>query len=346
MKLSGVFRIGFVAAIVTALILLPSCIAAGGGGETSTSASRQRPSTPQPRPKINIKSYIDSLKSESIHQLPMEPAVNYRRVPFYDHTPAYSIETHIETVRQALRDYGSVLIVDAPNRFANRLVLNDGKIKMKVMENGKRELINLFEHNLDPDLHFLRDLVRTKQIQSSGNTIDHLPFANGKFILFQGSENLGHMVTAAHTESKKFYYVTHGGVPILIDPNEDKLIVDQGSNVEGDLRRILVGYNTAKNDYGESVASMIWGNPIKPSTGNLRRAKISLKNSRLFSQDASREDMVSELLDKGIIRVQKNNHVYKVVVQNPEARPFEPFKFVVDKIASERKLLGFIPIRP
>ncbi|SYW85441.1 uncharacterized protein UBRO2_05808 [Ustilago bromivora] len=35
MKLSGMFRIGFVAAIVTALILLPSCIAPGNGGVAS-----------------------------------------------------------------------------------------------------------------------------------------------------------------------------------------------------------------------------------------------------------------------------------------------------------------------
>ncbi|SYW80905.1 uncharacterized protein UHO2_06367 [Ustilago hordei] len=357
MKLSGMFRISFVAAIVTALILLPSRIAAGGSNEASTSTPLQRYYTGQPGAVFNINDYIKSLNYRNIndyiksldyrniHKLPEKPANTYRKVPFYEGTPAYSIETPIETVRQALRDHGSVSIVDAPNEYAKRIVLNDGNIKIEMMRNEKSALINIFKH-LDPNLHLLRNMVRSNSInEDPGVNIDHLPVVNGKPMLFQDSATLGHMITAARTEPKKFYYVPHGRVPILIDPNIDKLIVDEGRNVEEDPYRVMVGYNSAKNQYGESLASIIWGKPIKPSTDNLRTAKISLKDSPRFRHDGPRDAMARSLKNSKLIRVYKEingkEYDYKVKVLNPLAKKGEALRFSVKPVSTLERLQMF-----
>ncbi|SYW86262.1 uncharacterized protein UBRO2_05982 [Ustilago bromivora] len=79
MKLSGMFRIGFVAAIVTALILLPSCIAPGGGSGASTSTSQpdlhSRPTEP-PRSAFDVRKYINRLNAKDITDLPRTTSSN------------------------------------------------------------------------------------------------------------------------------------------------------------------------------------------------------------------------------------------------------------------------------
>ncbi|SYW80906.1 uncharacterized protein UHO2_06368 [Ustilago hordei] len=351
MKLSGMFRISFVAAIVTALILLPSRIAAGGSNEASTSTPLQRYYTGQPGTVFDTNDYIRQLGYKTIKQMDGGDRKLYTDVPFYSKTPLYSIGTPIETVRQALRDHRSVGIVEAhPDKDAlskaKWIKMRDGKIETITNEEDRRVMINIFRNQLDSKLHKLRNLVRTEQIYiHPGVNIDHLPVVNGKPILFQDSATLGHMITAARTEPKKFYYVPHGRVPILIDPNIDKLIVDEGRNVEEDPYRVMVGYNSAKNQYGESLASIIWGKPIKPSTDNLRTAKISLKDSPRFRHDGPRDAMARSLKNSKLIRVYKEingkEYDYKVKVLNPLAKKGEALRFSVKPVSTLERIRMF-----
>ncbi|SAM86191.1 uncharacterized protein UBRO_20121 [Ustilago bromivora] len=351
MKLSGMFRIGFVAAIVTALILLPSCIAVGDGDRAAgISTSQPDPHsepTEQPRPAMNTRMYIKGLNAKTIADLGKSQAGTYDKVPFYDKTPLYSVDTPLPTIRQALRDYNSVGIVDAPNNKARLIRLQNGALyKESKLPIHESRMVKLFEKELDPDLHHLRNLVRDASTDAHpAEDIEHLPYANGKPILFKGSETLGHMIRAANTEPKSFYYAPIGKDPILVNPHTDKLIDNHIIDEERKLHRVVVGYKAAQKEYGQPVASIIWGKPIianADSEGPLT-SRIRLKNYPRFKHDASKEDMVAALKRNGRFRVYKEidgkKYGYKVKVINPRVSPGEPFEFSVDRLSTLDRFL-------
>ncbi|SPC66487.1 uncharacterized protein UHOD_12243 [Ustilago sp. UG-2017b] len=351
MKLSGMFRIGFVAAIVTALILLPSCIAAGDSNMAGTSTSNpDHPSTEPPRPVFNTRKYIESLNPQTIADLGESKAGTYDKVPFYKEAPLYSIDTPAKTVRQALRDYGSFGIVDAPNNKA-RLIksLGNGDLEWDTLRYEESDMINLFKNELNPDLHYLRHLVRSGKIDGhTGKDIDHLPYANGKPILFEDSETLDHMIRAAKTEPKSFYYAPKEKDPILIDPGTDKLIGNHIRDEEKRLRRVVVGYKSTQEKQGQPLASIIWGKPMianHDSEGPLT-SKIRQTTYQTFRHDDPKEDMVAALQHNGRFRVYKEidgkKYEYKVKVVNPRAEPGEAFKFSIEPVSTTKRLPKFL----
>ncbi|SAM85573.1 uncharacterized protein UBRO_08139 [Ustilago bromivora] len=343
MKLSGMFRIGFVAAIVTALILLPSCIATVGSSGASTSTSQ--PDLHTPGSSLSLQNYIDHLKANEIIQLrglnrfAQGKANIYDKVPF-THTkvflddistaapsliraPLYSIDTPLSTVKQALRDYQYVGIVDVSKQDARLIQVvkdpTEAYLKQEMFPDTQK-LIQLFE--LDPNLHHLRNLVRSLPVlQPSAEDIKHLPQFQGKPILSQGSENIGHMFRAASTNPQEFYYLQNGKQPILVNPRTDDLF----HSGEQEVHRIGAEYQNAKQKYGQTIASIIWGEPIKVSADphGLRKSHIKLKNYPRFNDQATRDDMVTALQRYGRFRVYKNvgpNQVaYKVKMANPES---------------------------
>ncbi|KAJ1023701.1 hypothetical protein NDA18_004684 [Ustilago nuda] len=214
MKLSGMFRIGFVAAIATALILLPSCIAADGSSKASTSTSQPSRRT-GPRgfswSRSRVNKYMDSLNVNNINHpsLPNQEARTFRIDPlFYSEdpnlrAPLYSIDNPPETAEQALRDHGSVGIVDASNNVATLIQFSHGHLSQGQFPDVQPGPIQLFE--LDPALYQLRQLaLHPDNSMPPLAEIKHLPHFNDKPILSQGSENLGHMLQAAGTNLRSF----------------------------------------------------------------------------------------------------------------------------------------------
>ncbi|SOV09554.1 uncharacterized protein UDID_12243 [Ustilago sp. UG-2017a] len=336
MKLSGMFRIGFVAAIVTALILLPSCIAADSSNMAGTSTSNpDHPSTEPPRPVFNIKKYIQSLNPQTIAGLDKSKAETYDKVPFYDGAPLPS-----ETI--------ALLELSMPPNNKARLIklLDDGNFEWDTFRIDESAMINLFKNELNPDLHYFRNLVRSaKTDEHPAEDIDHLPYANGRPILFEGSETLGHMIRAANTEPKSFYYAPIGKDPILINPHTDELIGNHIRGEEGNLHRVVVGYKAAQEKYGQPLASIIWGKPIiaNGDREGSRMWRIGRNPYPTLRHDASKEGMVAALQDSKRFRVYKEidgkKYEYKVKVVNPQASPGEAFKFSVEPVSTANPLL-------
>ncbi|SPC64546.1 uncharacterized protein UHOD_11947 [Ustilago sp. UG-2017b] len=341
MKLSGMFRIGFVATIVTALILLPSCIAFDNE-EASTSTSQ--PSHPdKPWPPKKVTKYMGYLDFNTIERLPRSSS-DQRNVPFFYSktprkltTPLYSIDTPTATVEQALRDHKSVGIVDVSNDETRLIqIINDGHqsyLTQGLFPNVEPDPIQLFK--LDPDLHRLRQL---PLIAENGEPpmagIRHLPYANGKPILSHGSEALGHMLYATRTEPYSFYYFKRGMEPILVVPHKNELIYNLDEAEKRKLRHIMGEYQTAKTKFGQTLASIIWGRPIKAGADphGLRTSQLRTEQYPKFSRDAPRDEMVTALRRNGRFRVYGNEYDYVVKVTNPQVNGNEAFNISVDRI--------------
>ncbi|SAM85356.1 uncharacterized protein UBRO_07319 [Ustilago bromivora] len=335
MKLSGMFRIGFVAAIVTALILLPSCIAPGNGGVASTSTSQPDPHsgpTEPPRSAFNVREYINRLNAKDITDLPRTTSGNiaqlYGHVPIYRQDlisreiPLYSVDTSVPVVQQALQDYRSVGIVDVRNNEAKLVRLNNGVLVPDVFAGGKSAAIQLFK--LDPDLHRLPGLVKASEIPPPrAEDIENLPHVDGKPILTKGSKNFDFMLRVASTYPHKFYYLQEPMEPILVEPTETKQFSNLNPDVKQKIQHAVNGYSAAKQKYGERVASMIWGKPyvLTDDPDGRLKPSIPIKLYPRFRYDAPKKDMVRALQHHGRFRVYKNSGGdkvgYKVFLKNP-----------------------------
>ena len=353
MKLSGMFRIGFVAAIITALILLPSCIASD---TVEASTSTTHPS---------VETYMNHLNTEKISTLPsLERFVQgesdlYDAVPFI-HTkvpdnsdtetykniraPLYSVDTPFETVEQALRDHGHVGIVDVSKRKARLIsLIKDPKgyrLEQTVFTDGPSQAIRLFQ--LHPDLHRIQTLAYAARSDNpTPEYIEDLAYANDKPILSEESETLGHMRTAFRNWPNRFYYLQNGKPPRLVTPGTEELFQDYWSP---EVRRIHDKYLADKEKYGKTIASLTHGKPIIAAAdpSGQRKSGRGLKNYARFDNQATREQMVTELQRYGRFRVYQqidgNKYSYKVKVSNPGANEGERLKVYVKPLSSGERL--------
>ncbi|SPC61995.1 uncharacterized protein UHOD_08139 [Ustilago sp. UG-2017b] len=349
MKLSGMFRIGFVAAIVTALILLPSCIAPDTG-EASTSTAHP-----------SVEAYTDHLNTKTISTLsgltrfkPGEADL-YDQVPFI-HTkvldnsntetykqiraPLYSVDTPPKTVEQALRDHGSVGIVDVSKNDARLINLikdpNGDRLEQTVFTSGPSKAIRLFQ--LPPDLHLTRTFAKAARIDTPPDRyIEDLAYANGKPILREEYETLGHMLSAVHTTPEEFYYIQIGKPPILVTPKAEELFQDIAEQEE--VLRIHAKYLADKQKYGKTIASLTQGKPIIATADPLgqRKSGRGLRNYAWFDNQATRDQMVTELQHYGRFRVYQQidgkKYKYKVKVSNPGATEGRSLKVYVKPLS-------------
>ncbi|KAJ1596300.1 hypothetical protein NDA14_003456 [Ustilago hordei] len=297
MKLSGMFRIGFVAAIVTALILLPSCITAVGD-EASTST----------RPQYRLKEYQKNLNVETINSLN-----DLSRFPQGTH----------DIYEKAIKDFKFVGIVDVSNNNARlfQLVVDKSGNRIEQIEFPDRQkVVRLFE--LDPILHHVRNLFRSQlSMQPPPENIEHLPHFNGKPILSQDSENIGQLFTATRIPPHEVYYFENEKLPIVFKPNTDEMFEEVK---EQELYMARGHYLAAKQKYGQEIASIIWGKPIQlnDNSNDRLKSRIPLRDYPRFKSDAPINEMVTALQQHGRFRVYKmTDHgrrvAYKVLVDNP-----------------------------
>ncbi|CCF49800.1 conserved uncharacterized protein [Ustilago hordei] len=290
MKLSGMFRIGFVAAIVTALILLPSCITAVGD-EASTST----------RPQYRLKEYQKNLNVETINSLndlsrfPQGTHDIYEKVPFYhgklflDHSshdeqsqvraPLYSIDTPIGTVQQAIKDFKFVGIVDVSNNNARlfQLVVDKSGNRIEQIEFPDRQkVVRLFE--LDPILHHVRNFL----LRKTSNTY-HISMespSSAKTLKISANCSLPPGIPP-----HEVYYFENEKLPIVFKPNTDEMFEEVK---EQELYMARGHYLAAKQKYGQEIASIIWGKPIQlnDNSNDRLKSRIPLRDYPRFKSDA------------------------------------------------------------
>ncbi|SOV01862.1 uncharacterized protein UDID_08139 [Ustilago sp. UG-2017a] len=328
MKLSGMFRIGFVAAIVTALILLPSCIASGTD-EASTSTTHP-----------SVKTYMDHLNTEKISTLPsLERFVQgesdlYDAVPFI-HTG--SRQQYVGIVDVSKNDARLINFIKDPN---------GDRLEQTVFRDGPSKAIRLFQ--LHPDLHRIRTFAYGARSDIPHlESIEDLAYANGRPILSEESETLGHMISAARDTPGEFYYFQNGKPLILVTPSTVEQFQDTR---EAEVHRTYTEYLADKEKYGKTIASLTRGNPIIATDDPLgqRKSGRGLINFARFDNQATREQMVTELQRYGRLRVHQQidgkKYRYKVKVSNPGATEGQRLKVYVKPLSfierSQEKIMA------
>ncbi|SPO28658.1 uncharacterized protein UTRI_04536 [Ustilago trichophora] len=366
----------FYAAVTVTVLLLSFCYAVdelgdeAGASTQATTLSSDQPITTLVNPATNIpttlplgstlraEEYIGIIRKQVLPNLKLTPdgmrLQIYKSTPFFMGRPIYATTARREIVEQALRDYGSVYIVD-PDRNDSRLIFYDhdrGIVLQKIVGSTQR-VIGIY--NLDRNLHILRKYQRKLMVVfEEEKDVSAVPHIYGKPILSQGSgplsqgaHSLGHMIRASKGNDKTFYYMQSGRRAILVDAHKETLYEDVTRKEQEEIEKVLNGYQTARTKYGTTLASIIWGQPIRlnPRYRESRIKDIPLaKYPRFFSEDSvlERDQMIKALQEHGRLHLylqdtQGRNYAYKVKVKNPDAPRHEPMKLSIGPLGWKDK---------
>lgn len=344
MKLLKIIHLGLVSVFLAAVILPRGCAAVTW--EDEAGPSRLTPSAPpEPKPFRDpppfVQTYIKHLDAERIAQLPLSSQRDsyrgpYAAVPIYNKRPLYNTKTDPRTVEQALRDYGSVGILDPGRRDGRFIVYDHGRLIQGLLPGTDTALGHL---GLDGNVHivkkFVKDLPATGTLEDN---VESLPHASHMPIIRSDSDSLIQMKIAALTGMKKFWYVRPDRSVVLIDPHRESLFINARSQDEQRVYRALTGYDAARYIYGEPIASIVWGGPLYPEANfkDERTHRIPLQEYPRFGPNAARDDMVHALQTRGrfrfYIRSNEGRTGYKVMVKNPTAESHTPMDISIAQL--------------
>ncbi|SPO28146.1 uncharacterized protein UTRI_04536_B [Ustilago trichophora] len=352
----------YIAALGILLLLSRCCRAPGteiqeaGPSETAITPTLEIPEGTPITAGTYFKKYIELEKLKAL-----KPSRNdrrfdpYREIPFYKvpssrEAPIYATTTPRRTVLQALVDKEAVYIVNPQDEGDAKLVAYNSdlnSLRSYEVENPK-QIMRMYK--LDPKLHVLRKHLQGLKVTfEQEKDISAVPHVHGKPILSRGdgdlskgAHSLGHLMRASNSHEKKFYYTGSGQKAVLIDPEKEYLVEDVTPREEKEIEEVLNGYKADRIKYGNTLASIIWGQPIRldPRHRESRIKDLSLsKYPRFFSEDVplERDRMINTLQEHGRLRLylkdtQGRKAAYKVKVENPEASGHEPMKLSIDPL--------------
>lgn len=320
---------------VGAFILSRGCSAADHDSEAGP--SNWQPSAPAERdrfldPYPRAEEYIRLLDGERIAQLsPSEQrhpnAGIYVSIPFYAKRPLFPIQADPRIVEQALRDFRSVAILDLRRNDARHIIYGNTRLAQAFLPGMARALAY---YRLNPDLHTLHKWAQMPQSLPLRNvptvSLDDIPHAYRMPILETGTDSLAHMKTATSTGRGKFWYRQSDDILILVNPFTDSLFVHANVRETDEVARILMAHATAERQYGQHLASILWGAPIYPveSFRQERMQHTPLAEYPRFAANAGRQQMIQALQTRGRFRIYMrdtdgNPIGYKVKLRNPQA---------------------------
>lgn len=350
MKLSRMVRFGFAAATIAALVLLPSSSAADHDHAASSSGAQPDSAATlvvSERPRPSVHRYKNLLDIRRIDALPsrtlLQPHIHdYFNVPFYSGSPLFLTKEDPSVVEQALKDYGSVGIVDLARRQAMQIIYGEGRLENKMFPNTRLP-IRLFE--VDPNVHLLhKNVLGWRARLPPAQSTDHLPHLDGKPILTPPADSLSYMLYATHHRPGSFYHVRPDHEPMLVDPHNADLYTTPVGQERRKLDQVLTHHQVATRKYGRSFASVLWGKPLflPQRFQDTRKERIPLTDYPRFLPVASRETMVNALERKGRFRLYVNDHrgrnVYKIKVNNLDAGIDEPMDISVKPLTKMERL--------
>ncbi|SNX87764.1 uncharacterized protein MEPE_06475 [Melanopsichium pennsylvanicum] len=378
MRTSSLLRSSVIAAAVAVLCALRGRAVNGYRGQTSSSnwpgeasssnwqgepSSSNWPGTPPGRSEIVPDSlppqdYIYFHDVNRIASLPVSLKKNSIKhpnpdVPFYNNRePLFGIDTNVPIIEQALRDYGSVYILDPTSKTGRQIIYNHEARSLEqqpILEN----LDQMFDlYKLDRNINILYKHMRYKdplpswpQKMPLTEPIEHLPHVEGVPILQEGSDSLGHMLTATKTGRKVFWHRRQYHPDVLVDVRQSRpeLMAKKATDEEKQaIDDVLEAYNKEEERYGQGTASILRGSPIRLSEEDAaNRVKFtSLYEYPRFTKYVGRNRMVSALQSHGHYRlyVSGRHGPYKVKVMNSRDPHGTRMKIQIEPLSSGEKL--------
>ncbi|SPO28147.1 uncharacterized protein UTRI_04537_B [Ustilago trichophora] len=384
MELIRPLRFTCIAALGTLLLLSCCCTAAGTEiEEAGPSDQVSHPSwMPQARvvddftelaepPEVFYPSQYmkrQKLRAEEIKGLQKstdeEILQRYGRIPFHENVPIYGLAAPGNIVKQAIKDYGAVNIVD-PNQNDGRMIIL-GKTAPQDPEGteqlGQKSISELEKtiklYKLNPDFHILRKkLVQSQAIRLPEKSIHDVPHLGATPIISDG--DLGKMLRASTVGTKTFYYKESDARPILVDIRQELMHRTVNDREKGAIERVVKQHEGAQEKFGDELASVLYGQPtyLNVENGRTRKQGVKLKDYPRFDKNTKREEMVQALQEHGRFRFyvkdpQGNEVGYRIKVLNRKAPSGEPMKITVKPLNSFKKAsetvyswLGKIPHR-
>nr|UXY92454.1 effect [Ustilago esculenta] len=349
MKLLRVFHFGLAAALGAILLLSHSCSAVGEVEASSSVASP--PKEPKNPPPVNkFYTLLDPQRIASLNsRYTVHPNVDYYpEAPIYEGTHLLKINTPVQEVEQALREFGSVGIVDRENRDARLIKYGQGMVVPELFRDTNRVL---WIDSLPKDVHILAKYVRWNRRPDYPvkmpleQDISHLPYADGVPILQDPHDTLGYMMRASRDRTGKFWHLREGHESVLIDPRagRDGDLARPASVLEGEsITRVLTGFGKDRERYNDALASILWGAPTELSGDReARMRKIPLSEYPRLGRDATRAAMINALQTKGRFRFYDGRRgsggPFKVKVTNPDAFNSEQMEVSVKPLSAFEK---------
>ncbi|SPO28656.1 uncharacterized protein UTRI_04534 [Ustilago trichophora] len=338
MKLYRLLSSGLVLAILSTFILPLSSVAAGGSNRAGASSS-----TTPGGAVTSADKFFERLVSDHFQQMGQMTRGNpnfhpYPTVPFLNGMPVFAPTADVEVAGQALRDYGSILVVD-PNKDEGFKVhiagqyLGKGAIEELDLEKAQL-LLNLPEGAHILQKHFARErITSTYPIPlPRAEKVNHLPHFNGMPIIIAGSESdtLGHMRTAANTGPFGFYYAKRGHKTVLVLPRDNEnLGYISSKQTLAEIEATMPKFQKVKNSFGVELASILYG-PSIPVDSRMQKPRERWRGPPRFTPGGNYEAMTKSLQEYGQFHFdvpnRRDTHSFVVKVLNfndPDETPME-----------------------
>ena len=305
-----------------------------------------------------IKNYIMQLDRswERRPPLPLNP-----NVPFYEsRIPLFSVREDRQTVAQALRDYGSVGIVDLQHGETSWIEFDHhhGTLRQQPFEK-LGEVLTTF--GLNSKIHRVVNAVWGLVTPPATRSIDGLPHFQGIPIMIPNQHDDSSLYTASVQDSRAFWYPRARGKYMLINPQRRPIYQELGANDDRTkgINSIVDEFEKWRQTYGRGLAELKWGRPLHLDQ-ELVRAHPEKPNivtyPRLGSYQASRQDMIDALKVHGRFRLyltspgQPNGQFRVKLVREGTSRQGRPLDVSVTrlskaKIAAERVAKVNLPER-
>ncbi|KAF6767074.1 hypothetical protein PSEUBRA_002369 [Kalmanozyma brasiliensis GHG001] len=308
MRLHRLICISLAALSASILVLSSRCVAADIEEEASAStpspaslASPLRSLALTGQGNSRFDRYINRLDHTRIRRLTPSYTRNFDltadpRTPFFGRVPLYSIRTPPPIVEQALRDHGSVGLVDSLRRQAMQIFLGGDHLSQHPFPD-MATVLGVYE--LDPRIHrakkaFLGQL----HVASVPENVDALPHAFGLPVLLPGSDSVGHILGATRQDARAFWYPTDPRRFVHVDLRTDPLYAKPGRQTLADVLRTVDKYRADTDTYGRATAGVLNGRALhhRPGMQHAHVGKIKLRETPRFAAvQASREQLVDAL---------------------------------------------------
>lgn len=318
------FRLSVILLSLAVLLLSQYCVAVGekSGAATPGVQEAGEPSAPTLQEFLDSTSpftqwrrmpmayeYINYLNFERVSRLLSTFARDQDahvdpHLPFYGRIPLFSVGTPPPVVEQALRDYGTVGIVDSLRGEAMQIYRDEGHLSQQTFPD-LHKVLTVFR--LPGKVHEVRKAIFGQSFRPIAmDTIDEVPHARGLPILLPNHDSVAHMIAASNQDRRAFLLPQPRNTFMAINPRTDDLASFPSAENTAEIIRVRNGYHSDTQIYGRALASLKWGRPLDriPELTHFRSTPPSLAEyPRFKSSTATRDQIITALHDHGRFRL-------------------------------------------
>ncbi|KAJ9473933.1 Aspartyl aminopeptidase [Pseudozyma hubeiensis] len=205
--------------------------------------------------------YIDYLSFERVSKLLSTFARDQDAhldslLPFYGRIPLFSVGTPPSVVEQALRDYGTVGIVDSVRGEAKQIYRDEGHLSQQTFPD-LHKVLTVFR--LPGKIHEVKKAVFGQSFRPIAmDNIDEVPHAKGLPILLPNHDSVAHMIAASNQDRRAFLLPQPRNTFMVINPRTDDLVSFPSAENTAEINRVRNAYHSDTQAYGRALASLKW----------------------------------------------------------------------------------------